>query len=374
MSKKSDLVQHMKRLDEAKAILAQRDRENTDKGEIERLETQRRAFKFMFGMELESESHAPTGNLEESLKITRLSVDNPVIAAEAATHFPKKAKIEDSGCCHESSLGLSTTQFPAEQDSSSAHLHDKRPLKARIYLGLKNKTMDKSMAEELQQTPKAELKEIRNYIMKKGIGQEAFKTLCTFLCQEDLDETALAPLMEYVMLFLTNDADEVTGTTIKLLLELTQKHEQSGVDHLILPLLSQRPLLHGNTNLLIALLSQLQCKKDELIGEKVWGAFLSERVIESEDGVAVLDSIASIEVKISDPSVITALCECLERSAPIMSKSAKFSKCLLKAIKCLANNVIGDLEHGRLERTISSASTSALVKKTAMCELGKKRK
>ena len=374
MSKKSDLVQHMKRLDEAKAILAQRDRENTDKGEIERLEKQRRAFKFMFGMELESESHAPTGNLEESLKITRLSVDNPVIAAEAATHFPKKAKIEDSGCCHESSLGLSTTQFPAEQDSSSAHLHDKRPLKARIYLGLKNKTMDKSMAEELQQTPKAELREIQNYIMKKGIGQEAFKTLCTFLCQEDLDETALAPLMEYVMLFLINDADEVTGTTIKLLLELTQKHEQSGVDHLILPLLSQRPLLHGNTNLLIALLSQLQCKKDELIGEKVWGAFLSERVIESEDGVAVLDSIASIEVKISDPSVITALCECLERSAPIMSKSAKFSKCLLKAIKCLANNVIGDLEHGRLERTISSASTSALVKKTAMCELGKKRK
>jgi len=362
----------MKRLDEAKQILAQRDREKTDRGEIERLDKQRRVYKFMFGVELEGDSHAPNGNLEESLITMRQSVDKPVITAESTTHFPKKAKMDDSACCHENSFGLSTTQFPADQDSSSAHLHDKRPLKVRMYLGLKNNTMDISMAEEVQQTPEAELKAVWNYLIKRGIGQEAFKNLCTFLCQ--VDETSLALLMEYVILYLFYDANEVTGTTTKLLLELTMKHEESGVDHLIVPLLSQRPLLLRNTNLLISLLSQLQCKKDEVLGQKIWGAFLPERVIETEEGVAVLDSIASMDVKMSDPSVITALCECLERSAPIMSKSANFSKCLLKAIKCLANDVLGDLDYGSLERTVSSACSSAFVRKAALCELGKKTK
>ena len=375
MSKKSDLVQHMSRLDEAKFFLAQRDRETTDIGEMERLEKERRVYKFMFGMELEGDSQSPNANLEESLKITRLSVDKPVVAVETSTHLPKKAKMEDSASCHENSFGLSTTQFSADHDSSSTYLHEKRPLKVRIYLVLKNNTMDKSMAEELQQTPEAELKEIWSYLIKKGIGQEAFKNLCTFLCQANLDETSLAPLLEYVILYLFNDADEVTGTATKLLLEFALKHEGPGVDHLIVPLLHQRPFLHRNYNLLFGLLSQLQCKRDELPGQKIWSAFLSsERVIETEEEVAVLDSIASVDVKISDSSVIKALCECLERSAPIMSKSANFSKCLLKVIKCLPNGVIGDSDYGHLEQTVSTACTSALVRKVAMCELGKKRK
>ena len=373
MSKKSDLKQYMSRLDEAKKILVQRDSKTTDIGEMERLEKERRVIKYMFGMEEQSDSHAPNATLEESLKMTQLSVDKPVIASETSNHLPKRAKTEDSASCHDNSFGLSTTQFPADHDSSSAYTHEKRPLKVRIYFALKNNTMEEAITEDLQQTPEAELKEVWNYLIKKGIGQEAFKNLCSFLCEANLDETSLGPLLEYVILYLFNDAEEVTGATTKLLLELALKHEGSSVDHLIVPLLRQRPFLHRNANLLFGLLGQLQCKIDELLGKKIWSAYLFERVIETEEEVSVLDSIASLEVKISDQSVITALCECLERSAPIMSKSANSSKCLLKAIKCLPNDVIGDSDYGRLERTVSTVCT-AFVKKAAMCELGKKRK
>ena len=373
MSERADLVRHMSRLEEAKLILAQRDRATTDIGEKERLEKERRLYKFMFGIE-QGGSNTPNANLEESLEATRLSVDKPVIAAETTTHLPKKAKMEDSASCNEISFGLSTTQLTADHDSSSVYLHEKRPLRVKLYFAMKNNRIDKSMTEELQKLSEAELKEVWSHLTKKGIGQDAFKNLCMFLCQADVKETLLRILLEYVIFYLFNDGDEVTGTATKLLLELALKHEGSCMDHLIMPLLRQKPLFHRNSNLLFGLLSQLQCKNDEIIGHKIWGAFLCERVIETEEEIAVLDSIASMDIKISEPSVIAALCECLERSAPIMSNCSSFSKCLLKVIKCLQSDVIGDSDYGRLERAVSTSCSSAFVKKAAMCELDKKRK
>ena len=371
MSERADLVRRMSRLEEAKLFLAQRDRATTDIGEKERLEKERRLYKFMFGIEQQGGSNTRNANLDESLEATRLSVDKPVIAAETTTHLPKKAKMEDPASCNEISFGLSTTQLTADHDSSSAYLHERRPLKVKLYFAMKNNRIDRSMTEELQKLSEAELKEVWSHLTKKGIGQNAFKNLCMFLCQAD--ESLLRLFLEYVIFYLFNDGDEVTGTATKLLLELSLKHEGSCMDLLIVPLLRQKPLLQRNSNLLFGLLSQLQCKNDEIIGHKIWSAFLCERVIETEEEIAVLDSIASMDMKISEPSVIAALCECLERSAPIMSNCSSFSKCLLKVIKCLQSDVIGDSDYGHLERAVSTSCSSAFVRKAAMCELEKKR-
>lgn len=124
MFKKSDLVQHMRRLDEAKKILAQQEREKSDRGESERLEKQQRLYKFMFGKDCRAHLHL--GHLEKGAAAAGTTmgecVEKPVIVDDDAsfhTCVPKKARMEESSCSRENSVATLGTQFPAGADSSS---------------------------------------------------------------------------------------------------------------------------------------------------------------------------------------------------------------------------------------------------------------
>jgi len=120
MFKKSDLVQHMRRLDEAKKILAQKEMDNTDRGESERLEKQQRLYKFMFGKDCRAQSHL--GHLEKGAGTVGECVEKPVIVDDEASFHnsvPKKARMEESTSSREYSVATPGTQFPAGADSPS---------------------------------------------------------------------------------------------------------------------------------------------------------------------------------------------------------------------------------------------------------------
>lgn len=109
----------MRRLDEAKKILAQKEMDNTDRGESERLEKQQRLYKFMFGKDCRAQSHL--GHLEKGGTVGEC-VEKPVIVDDEASFHnsvPKKARMEESTSSREYSVATPGTQFPAGADSPS---------------------------------------------------------------------------------------------------------------------------------------------------------------------------------------------------------------------------------------------------------------